>query len=101
MREFHQVVQIFRKHLSAYKFKVRRLKLAPKFYGTCEKKEGGVFFISISNTLNEDLAIHILIHELAHMLTWDEPGDLHNTEWGKAYSKVYRMFVSKYIHEEK
>jgi predicted SprT family Zn-dependent metalloprotease len=96
MKEFDLLVRILRKEFKDFKFRVRRLKLAAGAYGTCEKK-GDVFFISIHKDLNEDLAIHILVHELAHMLVWDEPGDIHNEKWGKAYSRVYRIFVNKYV----
>lgn len=96
MKEFGQLVRIFRREFKDLKFKVRRLKLLTS-YGTCEKK-GDVFLISIDKNLNEDLSIHIFVHEFAHMLVWDEPGNIHNEKWGKAYSRVYRIYVDKYAH---
>lgn len=97
MREFYRVVRIFRKELPEYRFKVRRLKLAKNYYGTCEFNDG-VFLISLDEKMNEDMTIHILIHELAHMISWNEPGDIHNSKWGIAYSKIYRIFINKYIN---
>jgi len=31
-----------------------------------------------------------LMHEWAHVLTWDKDVDDHGPRWGKAYAKVYR-----------
>ena len=69
----------------------------------------GKFQIRVSWELNESEAIHVLIHEWAHTLSWDvcvgkvaysrsisdyEFDRLaHGPKWGLAYSKVYRCFT--------
>lgn len=98
MSEFDLAVRIFRKEFKNFKFRVRRISTKAS-YGTCQKR-GDVFFISIHKDLNDELAIHILVHELAHMITWDkciESEEIHDDRWGKAYSKVYRLYVDKYV----
>lgn len=89
---------MYRRWLPEYKFKVRRVKLAD--YGDCLKLEDGTFRIRISNALTEELEIETLIHEMAHVLAWDKPGDVHGAAWGQAYSKCYRIFLREMIDDQ-
>jgi hypothetical protein len=41
--------------------------------------------------------IDILVHEWAHILAWDAPGDEHGGAWGRAYSRVYRIYLKEYV----
>ena len=72
--------------------KVRRVRLKRGIDGDCEKCVGH-YYIRINRNLSESEAIDTLIHEWAHALSWSIRGDDHCDEWGKAYSRVYRVFL--------
>ena len=98
MKDFLRVVRVVKKEFPCYQVKVERRKVKKIIYADCEKKSDGSFRIRICPTLNENHAIDIFIHEFAHVIAWDKPGDDHGYEWGKAYSKVYRVYVKKYVN---
>lgn len=54
------------------------------------------FKIRVNKDLSEDSAVLVLLHEIAHAITWDSddvlPGD-HNAFWGIAYSQVYKTWM--------
>lgn len=65
--------------------------------GDCDYKNG-VYYIRISNKLNESEAVNCLIHELGHigsMLKLDET-NYHGRDFGIAYSKIYKLYESKF-----
>lgn len=75
---------------------IRRVKLSSKFDAVCIFKNNN-FLIKINNLLPEHEAIEALIHEYAHVLSWDDFVDEeHCNEWGKAYSKIYRAFIKNF-----
>lgn len=76
---------------------MRRLKLSPDRYGDCTHEGRKKFTIKIQNNLNEEHAIDIFLHEWAHILAWNEPGDDHGAAWGRAYSKVYRIYLKDFL----
>jgi hypothetical protein len=78
---------------------IRRLKLREGLDGLCEKKDNK-FIIKVNSNLNENYSIDVLIHEFAHAVAWDKDADIHGPNWGKAYSKVYRVFLEKFIDSE-
>jgi hypothetical protein len=77
---------------------VRRLKLRAGLDGLCEKQDDK-FVIKVNTNLSENYSIDVLIHEVAHVLAWDKDADVHGLNWGKAYSKVYRMFLEEFRSE--
>lgn len=99
MQYYRQVVRLLKKKCPAdMPVKVRRLKVPDDRFGDCDQMEDH-YFIRISNELEEEQAIDILLHEYSHALSWDKcASEDHCNEWGKAYSKVYRIFV-KFILE--
>ena len=60
----------------------------------CKRK----FIIRIDKKLPEYFALDVLIHEVAHALSWNKDKDEHGLNWGKSYSKVYRIFLKHYIN---
>lgn len=96
MKEFRKVVNIFKRKFPEYKVSVRRVPLSYGTYGDCLCM-GKHFRIRIKNTLSEDMAIDTFVHEFAHVLAWEEPGDRHGAAWGKAYSRCYRIFLKEWI----
>lgn len=75
---------------------VRRVKLSPSLDGQCDLKENK-FIIKINRNLSENYSIDVVIHEIAHAVAWEKDADVHGTNWGKAYSKVYRLFLENFI----
>jgi hypothetical protein len=75
--------------------RVRRVKTPKEEDGSCRKKEDH-FLIKIDNTLSEHEAVETLIHEWAHALVWDITQE-HTNEWGKAYSRVYRVVLKNVL----
>lgn len=77
---------------------VRRVKLRQGLDGQCEKKNNR-FIIKVNPKLSENYSIDVLIHEVAHAVAWDKDTDIHGPNWGRAYSKVYRLFLERFISD--
>lgn len=75
---------------------IRRVKLKSSLDGQCELKNDS-FHIKINRILSENYSIDVMIHEVAHAVAWDKDNDIHGPNWGKAYSKVYRLFLENFI----
>jgi hypothetical protein len=100
MGYFRKVVNMYRRCLPEYTFSVRRVRVPQNCHGDCLKLKDGTFRIRISKDLYEELALETLIHEMAHVLAWDKPGNYtHGAAWGQAYSKCYRIFLREMIYE--
>jgi hypothetical protein len=78
---------------------VRRVKIRIGIDGLCEKKNNR-FLIKVNPNLSENYSIDVLIHEVAHAVAWDKDTDIHGPNWGRAYSKVYRLFLERFINDE-
>jgi hypothetical protein len=93
---FREVANFFKtSNLVAEPISVRRTRLRDGLDGQCEKVKNK-FLIKINVKLPENYSIDVLIHEVAHALAWDKDADVHGPNWGRAYSKVYRMFLEKF-----
>jgi hypothetical protein len=96
-------VQTFRRFIGLLKkecppslpVKVRRVKTSKTLDADCQRKEG-YFLIRIDRDLAEHEAIEALVHEWAHTLVWENTRE-HTNEWGKAYSKVYRILLREIL----
>ncbi len=104
MEKYYATLRYLRTKLSLQrKVNIHRSKVPVGYDGYCQSK-GDKFLIRIDNKLPEHYAIDVLIHELAHVLSWGKDiEDMHGTYWGKAYSKVYRTFLEfdrKYEHKK-
>lgn len=92
---------MYRRHFPEYQFTARRVRVPQDCYGDCLKLEDGTFRIRISKDLTEAIAIETLIHEMAHILAWEKPGDPHGSAWGQAYSKCYRIYLKEIGYDPK
>lgn len=53
----------------------------------------GQFYVQITREMSSALLFDALIHEWAHILTWDvRDKEEHSAEWGVAYARIYRDF---------
>jgi len=75
---------------------IRRVRLKASLDGQCEIKND-VFLVKINRILSENYSIDVMIHEVAHAVAWDKDVDVHGPNWGRAYSKVYRLFLENFI----
>lgn len=78
---------------------VRRSKTRKGWDGQCEKKDDR-FIIKVNPNLNESYSIDVLIHEVAHAVAWGKDSDHHGPNWGRAYSKVYRLFLENFTSDD-
>lgn len=76
--------------------KVRRVHLKNELDGECVKYKD-FFSIKVQKDLEEHQAIEVLLHEFAHVLSWDETKDFHSKKWGEEYARVYRSYLSKFL----
>jgi len=96
---FREVANFFKNsNLVEETLSIRRLKLRDSLDGLCEKVDDK-FIIKVNANLPENYSIDVLIHEVAHALAWDKDTNLHGPQWGKAYSKAYRMFLEEFMNE--
>ena len=51
------------------------------------------YLIRIKKTYDEDHALDVFIHEYAHALSWEKESHEHGIVWGRAYSRVYRIYL--------
>lgn len=95
-KKFKAAVKFFKNTLPfGYLLSVRRIKLY-NLDGSCEMK-GNKYLIKIKSELPEAHAIDVLIHEVAHAQAWGEGDDVHGEEWGKAYSLMYRLYLTQFF----
>lgn len=92
-----KLYQDFRRYLCkeyiGYKVSVQRKNIRVGSNACCYILEDSTFLIEINNTLSEDMAIQMLIHEFAHVLTWNAPEKHHGPIWGVAYAEVYEVWL--------
>lgn len=94
---YRRVVRFFKSsNLADRPLVIRRVKLKSSLDGQCEIKDDA-FYIKINRILSENYSIDVMIHEVAHAVAWDKDTDVHGPNWGKAYSKVYRLFLENFI----
>jgi hypothetical protein len=97
---FREVASFFKNsNLVDESISVRRVKIREGYDGLCEKKNDK-FMIKVNSNLNENYSIDVLIHEVAHAVAWDKDADIHGPNWGRAYSKVYRLFLGRFVNND-
>jgi hypothetical protein len=96
---FREVASFFKdSNLVNETLSVRRVKIKEGLDGLCEKRDNK-FVIKVSTNLGENYSIDVLIHEVAHAVAWGKDADIHGVNWGRAYSRVYRLFLEKFVNE--
>lgn len=98
MKTYKELVKFLKKDFpQKYPVSVRRVKMSNEYDGDCQLKKGK-FLIRINKSLSEHVAIDTILHEYAHCIAWKKcTVDCHCSEWGKAYSRLYRAFLKKFL----
>ena len=83
------------RHLRAcfpsHRVHVRRRRLGLD-YGTCAYRPP-LFLITLDASLSRDAAILVLVHEWAHVLSWDRyTQEPHCDRFGIAYARAWRAY---------
>ena len=63
------------------------------FWGRTFSTDGRLFWITIDTSATPEHQVEILIHEVAHVLSWhagSHAESSHGPMWGVAYAEVYR-----------
>lgn len=92
--DFKEVARFLKKRVPLkIPVSVRRVKLKGDAAADCGYLEDkNKFLIRIDKSLPNDAAVLILLHEYAHAISWDVPGDSHHhISWAIAYSKIYKV----------
>jgi len=101
MQYYRQIVRLLKENCPAdMPVKVRRVKVPDDRFGDCGQLEDH-YLIRISNKLKEEQAIDILIHEYSHVMSWHKcKKDDHCDEWGKSYSRIYRIYLNYILNNQ-
>ena len=95
MEFYYKLVKTLKSKYSEYKVSIRRKKLAQTDYANCwfDKKKS-LFSIKISSSLEEPAACDSILHEFAHVLSWDEyeSGIDHGPKWSAKYRQCYKIY---------
>ena len=74
--------------------RVRNLRKKEPNIGYSEGTNRSIY-IAIDYNTSFALQCDTLLHEWAHVMTWDGNDiDEHGEEWGLAYARIYRLFVA-------
>jgi len=97
MRRFYKTLNRFKKHLHTdlpvlvYIVKPERVK---GLWGECYKT-GKRYIIRIAKA-DWDVMTFVLIHELAHVLSWNSgEEEYHGPIFGAAYAKCWKIYVGE------
>lgn len=96
MKLFYKAVR-FLKSISTAELpiKIKRVNME-NLDGSCEEKKS-YFLIKINKELDENHAIDVLLHEMAHADAWGKDQDVHGKNWGLSYSRIYRKYDEKFL----
>jgi len=94
-KEIRNVLRGLRKDFPVKGLRVVRRRVAQPengaVYGyTMQRKDGGCTIV-IHSTLTTPMALELLIHEYAHVMTWDSTPE-HSYRWARAYQKLRQWF---------
>ena len=97
MKTYARIVRLLKKMCPVeHPVSVRRVPLSEELDGDCQFRND-CFLIRINRNLEEHEAIETFLHEYAHALAWDVTKDDHSDDWGKAYSRLYRVFLKEFF----
>lgn len=89
---FYDALRALREwHPASDPVRVRRCRLVG-CYGTTQWK-GDHFLITLDSSLPSSDQVHTLLHEWAHVLSWDESEEDHDAVWSSAYSRIYQDLI--------
>ena len=99
MTSYRRLTRLLKAKYPQYLVSVRRVRQKDLGNtGTYEKDPTNpkrCFWITIKNTLDEQAAIDTLLHEFAHVLSydhWELTGDEHNPVWAYYHSVLYGIY---------
>jgi Zn-dependent peptidase ImmA (M78 family) len=96
---YYEVVKSLKNRCKRYPISIRRIGM--RDFGECFFDEDKhKFVIHINSEMPEEAAVEICLHEIAHVLTWDNR-TMHSNDWGKAYSKLYRLYEREFLIKKK
>jgi hypothetical protein len=82
------------------KISVRRKKIRDDQYLGYAIDCGGYYEIVVSNDIDMDFSLHVLLHEFGHVMQLEEKNH-HGPNWGRAYAKLYReVYLQQYLGEK-
>lgn len=94
MKSFDSLARFYRSTFPELRLQIWNRDLGPRLYGCCELK-GDRFRITLHRDLPDASRVPILIHEMAHALSWHI--DDHPTEHGFAFGVGYAAAWRKYL----
>jgi|688.fasta_scaffold22722_15 hypothetical protein len=99
MKRFYALIRKLRKAYPQFTVQVRR-KPQADFGHTWQLDDEQRFRITIRKDLNEDAAIDTLIHEWAHVPSyeeWERTGVEHNPVWAYHQGECYRIYEEHFL----
>lgn len=94
MDDFRSLANHFKREFAHIKISIRRVKTPHYTIGDCFKKPDGSFSIRIRKTTDSEAQQLALVHEMAHVLSWDT--DMHPSEHGEMFGKAYAVAWRSY-----
>lgn len=95
MDGFSRLAKHFKEAYPELSLSVRRCVTPNTKAADCEQKHDGSYRIRISNEVDATAQTVLLIHEVAHAISWNKdthPSD-HGPKFGIAYARVWRSFL--------
>ena len=91
---FRSLCRYYRKRFPHLRLEVRITARPIGEYGECKPIDGG-FRIKLSKRLDEIGLFMVLVHEVAHALSWniDDHESDHGPHFGAAYAKAWRVYL--------
>lgn len=98
MKRFQSLIRKLRAAYPQFTVSVRRVRQAD--FGHTWQDDDGNFRITIRHDLDEDAAIDTLIHEWAHVPSyeeWERTGVEHNPVWAYHQGECYRIYEEHFL----
>jgi len=92
---FSRLARYFKGAYPSVRLSIRRCVMPSGTSADCRKMKDGTYRIRISRDVDATAQEVLLIHELAHAISWDidtHKSD-HGPKFGIAYAKVWRSFL--------
>lgn len=103
MKTLRAITNILKKCFPEYEIHVRRVVVPRDIDGDCRlvdnRKKRPEFLIRIDRNIDEETAVQVLLHEISHCVAWHEPGSDHGPAWGRAFARVYRIYLKEWIQK--
>ena len=92
---FYLTTRVLKRELQLeHTISVRRVKMPKDDAGDCYfDEEKDRYRIRVDRSLPVSYAVDVLLHEVAHAISWNQDQDDHGPNWGKAYALVYRTLL--------